>query len=99
MNEEKNNKIIIYKTEDGRTKIEVAVEGETVWLSQKQMAELFDKDISTIGEHVQNVFEDGELEQDPTTRKFRIVQKEGSRAVSRDIEHYNLDIIISVRSE
>jgi hypothetical protein len=94
--EEKNNKIILYSTEDGKTEIEVNLEGETVWLSQKQMAELFDKDVRTVNEHIQNVFEDGELKPNSAIRKFRIVQKEGDRSISRDIEHYNLDVIISV---
>ena len=76
MNPKKNNQIIIYNTEDGKTKIEVTTSDETVWLSQKQMAELFDKDVNTVGEHVQNVFDEGELVKNPTTRKFRIVQKE-----------------------
>jgi hypothetical protein len=96
MTKKAENKIIIYNTEDGRTSIEVKLEKETVWLSQKQMAELFDKDVRTINEHIQNVFEEGELSPDPTIRKFRIVQSEGGRAVSRDIDHYNLDVIISV---
>ncbi|MFH1565396.1 MAG: virulence RhuM family protein [bacterium] len=95
-NQEKNNQIIIYNTEDGETKIEVQMENETVWLSQKQMSELFDKDVRTINEHIKNVFFDGELEENSAIRKFRIVQKEGNRDISRDIEHYNLDVIISV---
>ena len=88
--------IIIYKTEDGLTQIEVQMTGETVWLSQKQMAELFEKDVNTINEHIKNIFNEGELSKDPTIRKFRIVQKEGSREVAREIEQYNLDVIISV---
>ena len=94
--EDKNNKIIIYNAEDGQTKIDVRLEHETVWLSQAQMAELFDKDVKTINGHIKNVFSEGELEENPTIRKFQIVQKEGSRAVERSIDHYNLDIIISV---
>lgn len=94
--EEKNNKIIIYNTEDGQTKIDVRLEDDTIWLSQAQMAELFQKVIPTINEHIGNVFSEGELDEVPTIRNFRIVQKEGSRAVERDIEHYNLDVIISV---
>ncbi|MFA4880831.1 MAG: RhuM family protein [Candidatus Doudnabacteria bacterium] len=93
---EKNNQIIIYNTEDGLTKIEVKLENETVWLSQRQMAELFDKDVRTINEHIKNMFSDGELAANSTIRKFRIVQKEGNREVERDIDHYNLDVIISV---
>ncbi len=96
MEKEKNNKIILYNSEDGETKIDVRLEGETVWLSQKQMAELFDKDVKTVNEHIQNVYSEGELQRDSTIRNFRIVQKEGNRAVSRDIEHYNLDVIISI---
>jgi len=94
--EEKNNKIILYNTEDGQTKIEVTLEEETVWLSQSQMAELFQKTVPTINEHIKNVFAEGELVESSTIRKFRIVQKEGGRDVSRDVEHYNLDLIISV---
>ncbi|MCK4354925.1 virulence RhuM family protein [Candidatus Parcubacteria bacterium] len=93
---EKNNQIIIYNTEDGETKIEVRLENETVWLSQKQMAELFDKDMRTINEHIKNMFSEGELVENSTIRKFRIVQKEGGREVVRDIDCYNLDVIISV---
>ncbi len=91
-----NNQMIIYTSVDGETKIEVKLENETLWLSQKQMAELFNKDTKTINEHIGNIFTDGELERVPTIRKFRIVQKEGNRDVSRDIDIYNLDMIISV---
>ena len=94
--EGKNNQIIIYNTEDGQTKIEVKVQDETVWLSQKQMAGLFDKDVRTVNEHVMNIYDEAELSQNSTIRKFRIVQKDGNRDVSRDIDFYNLDVIISV---
>jgi hypothetical protein len=77
-------------------KLEVKLENETVWLSQKQMAELFSKDIKTISEHISNIFIEGELEKKATIRNFRIVQKEGNREVTREIELYNLDAIISV---
>lgn len=86
--------IVIFETE--AQQVEVQLEGETVWLSQKQMAELFDKDIRTINEHIGNIFEEGELEREGTIRKFRIVRQEGKRQVHREIEHYNLDVIISV---
>ena len=76
--------------------VEVRLEGETVWLTQRQMGELFGKDVRTINEHVGNVFAEGELEREATIRRFRIVRQEGSRKVRRDIEHYNLDVIISV---
>jgi len=95
-NQNKNNQIIIYNTEDGETKIEVKMKDETVWLSQKQMAELFDKDVRTVNEHIKNVFLERELAENSVIRKFRIVQKEGQREVAREIEFYNLDVIISV---
>ncbi len=96
MNPEKNNQIIIYNTEDGETKIEVAVENETVWLSQKQMAELFDCTIENVIFHLQNVFESAELSQDSTTKESLVVQKEGNREVKRLTKLYNLDAIISI---
>jgi death-on-curing family protein len=88
--------ILLYQAEDGSFQVEVPLEEETVWLSQKQMSELFIKDVRTINEHIQNIFIENELSADSTIRKFRIVQQEGKRKVSRDIEHYNLDVIISV---
>ncbi len=95
MNEQKNQ-IIIYQTENGQTKLEVKLENETVWLSQRQMAELFSKDVKTINEHIGNIYVEGELEKTPTIRKFQIVQKEGNREVKREVDSYNLDVIISV---
>ncbi|MFA7670522.1 MAG: virulence protein RhuM/Fic/DOC family protein [Burkholderiaceae bacterium] len=86
--------LVIFEGEPGQ--VEVRLEGETVWLSQAQMAELFDKDVRTVNEHIQNVYQEGELEQEATIRKFRIVRQEGQRQVQRDIAHYNLDVIISV---
>jgi len=94
--EKPENKIIIFNSEDGQTKIDVRLDGDTVWLSQKQMAELFQKDTRTVNEHIQNVYFEGELEKESTVRKFRTVQSEGKRIVSRDIDHFNLDVIISV---
>lgn len=94
--EEKNNKIIIYKTEDGQSRIEVRLENETVWLSQKQMAELFDCTVENIIFHLQNVFESGELNEKPTAKDSLVVQQEGGRAVKRQVKIYNLDAIISV---
>ena len=88
--------IVIYQSADGSIATEVRLEGETVWLSQKQMAELFDKDVRTINEHIINAFEEGELAREATIRNFRIVRQEGQRQVEREIEHYNLDVIISV---
>lgn len=91
-----NNQIIIYNTDEGGVKIDVKLTDETVWLSQAQMADLFQKTIPTINEHIKNVFSERELAENSTIRKFRIVQKEGNREVSRDIDFYNLDVIISV---
>ena len=68
------NNIVIYQTQDGQTDIDVRLENDTVWLSQKQMATLFEKDVRTINEHINNVFSEGELEKDSTIRKFRIVE-------------------------
>lgn len=91
-----NSNIIMYTTEDGLTKIEVTFEEDTVWLSLEQMAELFQRDKSTISRHIKNIFTEGELRQEATVAKFATVQTEGSRQVSREIEYYNLDVIISV---
>ena len=88
--------IVIYQSDDGSITTEVRLEGETAWLSQKQMAELFNKDVRTINEHVINAFDEGELTREATIRNFRIVRQEGQRQVEREIEHYNLDVIISV---
>ena len=87
---------ILYGTEDGRTRIEVRFSGETVWLSLNQMADLFQRDKSVISKHIKNVFEEGELKPEATVAKFATVQTEGGREVSREIEFYNLDVIISV---
>ena len=88
--------IIIYQNSEGNIKIDVRLEDETVWLTQDQMATLFGKGRSTIAEHIGNVFEEGELEQNRTCRKFRQVRQEGNREVEREIDHYNLEVIISV---
>jgi hypothetical protein len=84
---------LLYQTEDGRTRIQVRVEGETVWLAQKMMAELFQKDVRTISEHIRNIFEEGELQEEAAIRKFRITAADGKQY---DTQHYNLDVIISV---
>lgn len=76
--------------------IEVRYEDETIWLTQKMMSMLFDVSIKTINEHLQNIYASGELEKEATVRKFRIVQIEGARQVARDVDHYNLDAVISV---
>ena len=90
------NPIEIYQAQDGTTQVEVRFEKDTVWLSQAQMAILFGKDVRTINEHITNIFDEEELEKESTIRKFRIVRQEGKRQVTREIEHYDLDMIISV---
>jgi len=94
MNEK--NRMVIFQSADGSIQIDVKMEQETVWLSLEQMAELFDKNKSTISRHIKNVFEEGELQTDSTVANFATVQQEGGRSVERDITYYNLDVIISV---
>ncbi len=94
--EDNQGDIVIYQTEDGGTKIDVRFEGETVWLTQQQMAELFGSSRTNIVEHIRHIYEEGELDEDSTCRKFRQVRDEGGRQVSREIPHYNLDMIISL---
>ncbi len=91
-----NSQIIIYQTENGETKLDVRLQDETVWLPQKAMAELFQVTVATINEHIKNIFSEGELEKIPTIRKFRIVQIEGKREVSRQVDFFNLDMILSI---
>lgn len=92
----KESEILIYKGDNGETEIEVKLERETIWLSQKQIADLFDKDSDTIGLHLKNIYSTGELEESSTTEEYSVVQKEGIRNVKRKIRHYNLDAVISV---
>ncbi len=94
--EQATGDIVIYTAESGETELEVKLEEETVWLNQTQMGKLFDKDVRTISEHIQNVYVEKELSKTSTIRKFRIVQTEGNRQVKRSIDFYNLDVIISV---
>lgn len=89
-----NQNIVVY--EDGEIELKVSLEYETIWLTQKQIAELFDKDVRTVNEHINTIYEEKELYKNSTIRNFRIVQKEGKREVSRDIAHYNLDMVISI---
>ena len=88
--------IILYTSPEGDVHVEVFFGDETFWLSQKRIAELFGKDVRTINDHLKNIFDEGELRHEATIRKFRIVQKEGSRDVARDVDFYNLDAIIAV---
>ena len=94
MNE--NNNIIIYQSEDGKTHIEVKLEENTVWLTQQQMADLYQTSRSNVTEHLLHIYEEGELDEKATCRKFRQVRQEGNRQVERELIFYNLDAIISV---
>ena len=91
-----NSQIIIYQNEAGETRLEVRLENETVWLTQKLMAELFQTTVANINIHLKNIFDEGELDPKATIKDFLIVRLEGSREVNRNIEYYNLDVIISV---
>lgn len=91
-----NSEIILYSTPQGDIKVEVFLQDETVWLTQRAMAELFGVVKSTVSEHLANIYKSGELEKNATVRKIRTVQKEAGREVSRELEYYNLDAIISV---
>ena len=93
---ENKGDIVIYKTQDGLTKINVKFEDETVWLTQAQLVELYQTSKSNISEHIKHIFEEGELSQESTVRNFRTVQIEGNREVSREQVYYNLDMIISL---
>ena len=86
----------LIKYNDGEIELAISIENETVWLTQKQIAELFDKDVRTINDHIKAIYKEEELLENSTIRNFRIVQKEGNREVSRDIIHYNLDVVISI---
>ena len=90
MNDKGN--IIIYQTKDGQTLIDVRLENETVWINRQQMAELFDRDVKTIGKHITNALKE-ELKEIPTVAKFATVQPEGERSVTRQVEYYNLEMM------
>jgi hypothetical protein len=91
-----NNSILIYQSADGKISVDTVLQDETVWLTQEQLTVLFGKAKSTVSEHIKNIFEEEELELNRTVRKFRTVRLEGTREVEREIEYYNLDVIISV---
>jgi hypothetical protein len=91
-----NNEIILYRPNELAEHIEVRLEDETVWLNRQQLSILFGRDVKTIGKHINNVFEDGELQKSSTVANFATVQNEGGRTIERQIEYYNLDVIISV---
>ena len=87
---------LIYQSEDGLTNIEVKIQDETVWLTQQQMADLFQTSRTNIVEHIKHIYEERELDENSTCRKFRQVRKEGNREVLRELQYYNLDMIISL---
>ena len=89
-------KILIYQNEKGDTKVDVYFTEDTIWMTQKSMCELYQVAKSSISEHIRNIFEDGELDENATVRKFRTVQTEGSRQVARELDYYNLDMILAV---
>ena len=91
-----NGEIIIYQTDDGLTHIDVKMKDETVWLTQQQMAELYQTSRTNVVEHITHIYEEGELEENSTCRKFRQVRQEGNRQVNREMVYYNLDMIISL---
>ena len=95
-NQPPQSSIILYLTEDGRTRIQCRFDNETIWLTQALIAELFQVTVPTVNEHLKGIFADGEVEAGATIRKFRIVRQEGSREVTREIEHYNLPAILAV---
>ncbi len=88
--------VVLFQAADGKTCLEVQLDQETVWLSQRQMAELFEKDSDTVGLHIRNLYKEGELSREATSEESSVVQDEGGRQVRRKIQFYNLDVIISV---
>ena len=96
MTENLNDKIIIYQSEDGKTQLDVKLEGETVWLTQAQMVELFQTSKQNVSLHINNIYKEGELEKEATVKDYLIVQSEGARTIHRRVNYYNLDMIISV---
>ena len=91
-----NGELVLFQAADGSTRIECRFDSDTLWLTQALIAELYQKNVRTINEHLQNIYHEGELEQTSTIRKFRIVREEGGRQVNRNLEHYNLEAIIAV---
>jgi len=90
------SEFLVYQTEDGRVKLDVRLDNETVWLTQQMMADLFQTTIPNISMHIRNIYEDGELTSEATIKKFLTVRREGQRSVQRELDFYNLDMIISV---
>ena len=88
--------IVLYQTEDGRTRVQCRFEDESVWLTQALIAELFQVTVPTVNEHLKGIFSEGEVQAGATIRKFRIVRQEGTRQITREIEHYSLPAILAV---
>jgi hypothetical protein len=88
--------IVVFEAADGSSRIRVLLEGETVWLTQRLMSELYEIGVNTINHHVKTIYEDGELSPEATIRKYRIVQIEGERQIERLVDHYNLDMILAI---
>ncbi len=93
---ENKGEIVIYKTEDGHTELDVKLENETIWLNQYQLANLLKTDRTSIQKHITNIYKAKELDQKSTCAKFAQIRKEGKRSISREVQYYNLDVIISV---
>lgn len=91
-----NYSIVIYQSEDGKVHLDVVYNEETMWLTQQQLCELYQTSKSNVSEHIKHIYEDNELSREATVRKFRTVQIEGTRKVEREVEHYNLDMILSL---
>lgn len=96
LNAPQRGEIILYQTADGRTKIDVKLENETVWLTQAQIAALMGTNVPAISKHISNIYKQGELDKGSTISKMEIVQCEGTRQIRRTVDHYNLDMILSV---
>ena len=96
MSKQPGGELILYQRDDGTPAINVRMVDETVWLSQAQLVDLFGSSKANVSEHIRNIYAEGEVNKETTVRKFRTVQKEGARQVSREIEYYNLDMIISL---
>jgi len=95
-NDKPTGGLVIYSGKDGRLRVQAQLREESLWLTQRQMAELFGVDVRTVNEHLRNIFQHNELEEDATIRNFRIVQKEGAREVARSVDFYHLDAVIAV---
>lgn len=95
-NQPPEGEFLLYQTEDGQTRIECRFQAETIWLTQKQLAELFQTSVPNINQHLKSVFDNGELRPEATVKKYLIVQTEGKREVSRQVDHFGLEAILAV---